>query len=328
MKKLTIFFIAVFLVFLGVSAAWAPCGIEGFVYCDVEKNGTFDPNEGDKPLPDVDILYDGAIVATTNSEGWYSISIHELCDGGVISLDVTDLPDGPVFINPSTNVAPSVPVLRGYAQQDWAIYSETCVPDKGEGCTPGYWKIKSNDKNHCWCDTYYDNPLLTEVYDPAALALYDETKKKNSDGFTKETLDDALDFKGGGDLEGAARKLLRQGTAALLNACTLNGGGRYPESESQIISNINEALLKQDIPTIDNLKNRYGNWNESESEDTCIMGTCMKTGESCIDEPCKTYHNCPIDSHCNTKTTLPEWILFIPFDVFMASENPVSCGGN
>jgi len=279
MKKLPILFIAVFLVLLGVSQAWAPCGIEGFVYCDVEKNGTFDPSEGDKPLPDVDILYNGAIVATTNSEGWYSVQTHALCgDGGVISLDVTDLPDGPVFINPSTNVAPSVPVLEGYAQQDWAIYSDTCVPVVGyQGCTPGYWKIKSNDKDHCWCSEYYANPLLTQVYDPAALALYDKTKK-NSQGFTKETLDNALKFKGGGDLEGAARKLLRQGTAALLNACTLNGGGNYAESADNIIANINEALLKQDIPTIDNLKNTYGNWNESESEDTCIEGTCMKSG--------------------------------------------------
>jgi hypothetical protein len=106
MKKLPILFIAVFLVLLGVSQAWAPCGIEGFVYCDVEKNGAFDPSEGDKPLPDVDILYDGAPVATTDSEGWYSIQTHELCDGGVISLDVTDLPNGPVFINPSTNGVP------------------------------------------------------------------------------------------------------------------------------------------------------------------------------------------------------------------------------
>ena len=35
-----------------------------------------------------------------------------------------------------------------------------------------------------------------------------------SAGFTEETLDNALDFQGGGDLPGAARKLLRHGTAA------------------------------------------------------------------------------------------------------------------
>jgi hypothetical protein len=266
MKKLPILFIAVFLVLLGVSQAWAPCGISGFVYCDVEKNGTFDPSEGDKPLPDVDILLDGAPVATTNSEGWYSISSFELCNGEELSLDVTTLPDDYVFINPSTNGVPYeiVYVSSGdpFPHQDWAIYSDTCVSVVGEGCTPGFWKIKSNDKPPCWCDTYISNPLLTEVYDPAALALYDATNKKNSDGFTKETLDDALDFKGGGDLEGAARKLLRHGTAALLNDCTLNGGGNYPASASAIISDINAALASQDIPTIDNLKNTYGNWNE------------------------------------------------------------------
>ena len=75
-------------------------------------------------------------------------------------------------------------------------------------------------------------------------------------------MDDALDFKGGGDLEGAIRKLLRHGTAALLNACTLNGGGNYPQGAAAIISDINDAITSQDIETISNLKNQYGNWNE------------------------------------------------------------------
>jgi hypothetical protein len=171
-----------------------------------------------------------------------------------------------------------------------------------QGCTPGYWKIKSNDKDHCWCSEYYANPLLTQVYDPAALAVYDETIK-NSDGFKEETLDNALDFKGGDDLEGAARKLLRHGTAALLNDCTLNGGGNYPEDAAVIISNINAALASQTISTIDDLKNRYEIWNESEIEDECIGERCVNSIEVCNDDDlvCEPIHNCTMDANCRDK---------------------------
>jgi hypothetical protein len=159
------------------------------------------------------------------------------------------------------------------------------VPDvPGEGCTPGYWKIKSNDMDHCWCSEYYANPLLTQVYDPAALALYGETRK-NSEGFADETLDDALDFKGGGDLEGAARKLLRHGTAALLNACTLNGGGNYPEDADMIIADINAALASEKPETINDLKNRYGCWNEGLP---CTIDANCRDKEPPLDPPVLT----------------------------------------
>jgi hypothetical protein len=171
-----------------------------------------------------------------------------------------------------------------------ATDSAVCPCDEeetgGEGCTPGFWKIKSNGKPPCWCDTYIGNPLLTAVYDEAALAAIPHVngrKEKNSAGFAAETLDNALDFKGGGDLEGAIRKLLRHGTAALLNACTLNGGSNYPVGASSIISDINEAILSQDIETIDNLKNTYGNWNECLP---CTMNAnCMDIDPEDAEEP-------------------------------------------
>jgi hypothetical protein len=136
MKKLPIIFIAAFLVFLGVSVAWAECVIEGYVYCDADKDGTY--SDGDKPLPDVDILIDGAYGATTDSEGWYSISSHALCDVEVISLDVATLPFADyVFIEPSTNGVPNTAVYPITEQQDWAIYSDTCVPKEECWLTAG-----------------------------------------------------------------------------------------------------------------------------------------------------------------------------------------------
>ena len=88
--------------------------------------------------------------------------------------------------------------------------------------------------------------------------------------------------------------------------------------------NVKNKLLKQDIPTIDNLKNTYGNWNESESEDTCIEGTCMKSGLSCIDKPCESVHNCTIDANCNDKEP-PYTTPFITFSALQ--EAMANCGG-
>ncbi len=180
-----------------------------------------------------------------------------------VCVDSALFPDVAMYETQENTVTVTVP-----ADQLEDSDSAVCpcdVPTGGEGCTPGFWKIKRNGMEPCWCDTYIGNPLLTAVYDAAALAAISHVsarKEKNSAGFTEETLDDALKFKGGGDLEGSIRKLLRMGTAALLNACTLNGGGNYPQGAAAIISDINAAIVSQDIETIDNLKNTYGNWNE------------------------------------------------------------------
>ena len=51
MKKFVIgFFVVTFLV-LGANAAWAPCGIQGVVLCDVNQNGEIDND--DTPLEGV-----------------------------------------------------------------------------------------------------------------------------------------------------------------------------------------------------------------------------------------------------------------------------------
>jgi len=129
MKKLTaVFFAGCFLLFTA-SAAWAPCGLEGFVYCDVNLNGVFD--EGiDEPFADVGILVDGVLGTTTNAEGFYYISTHEICYAETISLDESTLPDDAEFINPPTN---GVTYIR-FMVQNWGIDSEICHPSEESGC--------------------------------------------------------------------------------------------------------------------------------------------------------------------------------------------------
>jgi hypothetical protein len=83
---------------------------------------------------------------------------------------------------------------------------------------------------------------------------------------------------------------------------------------------------------------KFGTWNESKTEDICIDNNecpddvcidnkeCEMTGESCSDdEPCESYHNCPIDSHCDLKISTTPSTPFITSSALQAAM--ASCGG-
>jgi hypothetical protein len=128
MKKLAVVFFAGCLLFLSASAAWAPCGVSGYVYCDVNQNGIID--EGDTPFANVDVMLDGVYGATTNAEGFYDIFSYAVCHAETISLDETTLPDDAVFIDPPINGAPCSSNL----EQNWLIDSEVCHPTEEGEC--------------------------------------------------------------------------------------------------------------------------------------------------------------------------------------------------
>lgn len=92
-----------------------------------------------------------------------------------------------------------------------------------EGCTPGYWK------NHpdAWVGHSPDDHV-GDVFDvPSYLGLADDT------------LLEALNYKGGKGLEGAARILLRAAVAALLNASHPDIIGFDP---AYLVGEVNGAL--------------------------------------------------------------------------------------
>jgi hypothetical protein len=76
-------------------------------------------------------------------------------------------------------------------------------------------------------------------------AVFDVPDSLGLDGMS---LQSALSFGGGPDLEGAARILLRSAVAALLNAA--QPGVDYPLTEAQIISQVDLALASGDRSTI------------------------------------------------------------------------------
>jgi len=107
-----------------------------------------------------------------------------------------------------------------------------------EGCTPGYWKNNPT----CWCPEFSPEMLVGDVWAiPASLAE-----------LADDTLMQALDYGGGPELVDKARILLRQATAALLNAC--NDQVSYPLTVEEIINGGNDALASEDHDTIEQLK--------------------------------------------------------------------------
>jgi uncharacterized repeat protein (TIGR01451 family) len=109
--------------------------------------------------------------------------------------------------------------------------------------TPGYWK------NHpeSWEPTPYRPDMLVGDVFAIPTAIDREVRKKSIELSTR-TLMDALAFKGGPKLNGAAQILLRAGVAAILNAT--HPSTTYPYTDSEIIAKVNEALATLDRATI------------------------------------------------------------------------------
>lgn len=110
-----------------------------------------------------------------------------------------------------------------------------------EGCTPGFWKnhdgsLKKNGK---------PRPDAWVGYDPADLISSVFTIPGSYDSaIGSSTLRQGLDFKGGPDLDGAARILLRAAIASLLNAA--HPDVDFSMTEAQIIAAVNAKLATMD----------------------------------------------------------------------------------
>lgn len=124
MKRVSWLIPIVFIIFAGATPAWAPCGLSGYVFCDVNQNGVID--DGDTPYSDVGILIDGAFATDTDENGFYYVLDHYVCDATTISLDLATLPADAIFINPSENQVAYSGNWANPVQQDWLIDSATC----------------------------------------------------------------------------------------------------------------------------------------------------------------------------------------------------------
>jgi hypothetical protein len=113
-----------------------------------------------------------------------------------------------------------------------------------EGLTPGFWK------NHTalWSG-YATTQTLESVFDvPDSLGLDDKT------------LLEALSFRGGPGVKGAAQNLFRHAVAALLNA--QHPLVDYPLAVNAIVTRVNSALAGNGAAAIESLKDELETYNQ------------------------------------------------------------------
>ena len=116
-----------------------------------------------------------------------------------------------------------------------ATFTATTTPLAGDGCTPGYWKNHFSE----WAAAGFSPFQSVGSVFSASLVFPD---------IGTATLGEALDFKGGSGVDGAARILLRAAVAALLNAS--HPDVAYPRTTVEIVADVNLALASGDRPTM------------------------------------------------------------------------------
>ena len=127
--------------------------------------------------------------------------------------------------------------------------------DINKGCTPRFWKENSG----CWCSAYAPDTPVSIVFTALQSPAYASYADEKCD-FDADTLLDALNYRGGRGLEGAARNLLRHATAALLNIC--NDNVNYPVWEALIIDLTNAVLATEDTDFIQELHSVLAEFND------------------------------------------------------------------
>jgi hypothetical protein len=139
-----------------------------------------------------------------------------------------------------------------------------CV--EGEGCTPGFWRANANKWDaSAWPESISPSDKVKDYFTiPACL----DSCRVNTKKLGNNTLLQALAFRGGRGLCGAAEILLRHAVAALLNATS--DCVQYPLTPEEVVEQVNEALA------------------------SCHRGTMLRLGEF-LDE--LNNAGCPLDQH-------------------------------
>jgi uncharacterized repeat protein (TIGR01451 family) len=133
--------------------------------------------------------------------------------------------------------------------------------DEYEGLSHGFWKNHEEE----WVG-YLPSDMTGDIFD-----IPDELSSVN------DTLRNALQFKGGNGVEKAAKLLMVQSVAALLN--TAHPYINYPFSESALISNVTDALASLNRQTMLSLKDTLDEYNNlgGDLKDCCKSTVCTIT---------------------------------------------------
>ena len=179
--------------------------------------------------------------------------------------------------------------------------TSTTLIQQFEGCTPGYWKQPKHLDS--WLATGYSpSQTLESVFDvPDSLQL------------DNKTLLQALSFKGGSTLKGAAQNLLRAAVAALLNSA--HPDVNYPRTTAQVIADVNAALASNDRSVMLALANALDGDNNqacplalpptSTPTPTATNTSTITPTSTSTSTPTNTPTVTPTDTPTNTPTNTP-----------------------
>jgi len=205
-------------------------------------------NTGDVLLLDVQItddlftVYELFPLADNEKRSFYYTTISSTDLNNTASVEGTD-PYGYIISDTDwasvfVTVAETIDLeLSKTASLDYASDGEF------EGLSHGFWKNHEEE----WVG-YVPSDMAGDIFD-----IPDELDSVN------DTLRNALRFKGGKGVEKAAKLLMVQSVAALLN--TAHPGINYPLSESALISSVNDALASLDRQTMLSIKDTLDEYN-------------------------------------------------------------------
>jgi hypothetical protein len=199
-------------------------------------------------------LYIPIINATWDPTETANVTVTELVPAGMVvnQIDIYEISvNFPGFLSTITGTN-SVTVTTSPTQRYKLLFYNGELPPPppppppppggGQGCTPGYWKVKQHLDS--WAGTGFSpGQLINTVFTvPAGLTL-------NGVNLGAYTMRQGLSFQGGSTPSGKAEILLRAAIAAVLNS----GGVNYGMTTAQVVNAVNDALASDDNITMVNL---------------------------------------------------------------------------
>ena len=201
------------------------------------------PVNGNTATADVDF---GSATITGVNE---AVNIEDNFEGEITALgevgDTTTFTYSRDFTCDDEGISTNTASIIETGDQATANVRVICADEGDAGCTPGFWKNNTGN----WAKTGYSpDDTVQGVFAEAAPYVK-----------ARDTLLDALGYKGGGKLSDAAEILLRAAVAGLLDAS--HPDVSYPMSTAALIDRVNAALATGDRDEILRVKDIIDQYN-------------------------------------------------------------------
>ena len=151
------------------------------------------------------------------------------------------------------------------------------APGGANGGTDYFWKGTTPvGTPYAWTPNNYKSQSSKDNQTPQAFGTSNLSVAGGYGSLAGLSFYAALSLPGGSDFTGKAQNLMRQATAALLNATWGDGTHTisYPLTGQQVIDQVNTALLTKNATTIDNLQKLLAGYNQAGTQDLNNNNSC------------------------------------------------------